>query len=228
MRDDSTVTPRTAGRSPATGGRERGQLLGVLDPRRGLGAARRRRPRTGATAAIAAATLSAVRPPLRISGIFERRCATSSQSNVSPVPPRMPARAWASSRWKSVWKASSAWMSAWPRTAAALMTLRARAPRDLARRRPGPRRRAAGASSGRARRRPGDLVERRVDEHAAELERGGAAPRRCRPPRPGRTAAASRGHRIMPSAQAPRSTASWASSRAGDAADLDAGHPLGG
>ena len=52
----------------------------------------------GRTAAIASATFSGRSPPLSTSGILERRVRTSSQSKVSPVPPRIPLR-WASSRW---------------------------------------------------------------------------------------------------------------------------------
>src|SRR4029077_15028590 len=42
----------------------------------------------GCTRSSASATLLGSRPPLRISGVFERLPASSPQSNVSPVPPR--------------------------------------------------------------------------------------------------------------------------------------------
>ena len=80
----------------------------------------------GRATAIASATFSAVKPPLRISGTFERRAASSVQSNVSPVPPRScwrsgePARP--SSRWKSTWKRSRSRTSPGPETCAALIT----------------------------------------------------------------------------------------------------------
>src|SRR6185437_9028548 len=46
----------------------------------------------GWTRSTASPTFSGMRPPLRISGIFERRPASKPQSNVSPVPPRKPSR----------------------------------------------------------------------------------------------------------------------------------------
>src|SRR5262249_60668063 len=44
----------------------------------------------GRTSSMAPATFSAVRPPARIIGTFERRFAASSQSKRFPVPPRIP------------------------------------------------------------------------------------------------------------------------------------------
>ena len=95
----------------------------------------------------------ACRPPLRISGTFERRAPQRAPSRTSrPVPPRSalvgPARvARASSRWKSTWKRSRSRTSPGPATCAALITrapVRACAPR---RRTTGPRRRAAAQRS---------------------------------------------------------------------------------
>ena len=60
----------------------------------------------------------------------------------------------------------------------------------------------------------GHLIERRVHEHAGELD----APVQLRPDRLGLLQACSTrglpGQKIIPSAQAPRSAARWASSRA--------------
>ena len=58
-----------------------------------------------------------------------------------------------------------------------------------------------------------DLVERRVDEHADELDAAPQRGRRSRPPSAGSHARGERGHRIIPIAQAPSATASSASSR---------------
>src|SRR5919202_764257 len=70
---------------------------------------------------MAAATFSGASPPLSTNGTSVRRWRTSSQSNVSPVPPQRPG--WcASSRCRSVWKRSSAATSAPVRTRAAFMT----------------------------------------------------------------------------------------------------------
>ena len=74
----------------------------------------------GRTSAIAPATFSAVSPPARIAGIFERRWAARLQSHVCPEPPCTPSAA-VSSRWKSVRKRSSDCRSEAPATRAALM-----------------------------------------------------------------------------------------------------------
>ena len=76
----------------------------------------------GPAAAIASATLSGPSPPERISGTFERRAASSFQSQVRPVPPRMPSAA-VSSMWKSVRQRSRSRMSPSVATRAALMIL---------------------------------------------------------------------------------------------------------
>src|SRR4051794_1856732 len=67
-------------------------------------------------------TLSAVSPPERIIGTFERRRPARLQSQERPEPPRIPSTA-VSSRWKSVRKRSSDCRSAAPSTRAALITL---------------------------------------------------------------------------------------------------------
>ena len=104
------------------GREERRELVRVLDPRRGPRRPRRRRPRTGSTAAIPAATFSGSSPPERIAGTIRRRRAASAQSQVCPVPPRRP-RAAVSSRWKSVWKRSRSWKSEASAMRIALMIL---------------------------------------------------------------------------------------------------------
>src|SRR6476661_3606979 len=65
----------------------------------------------GLTSSTARETFSAVRPPARIIGTFERRFATRSQSKLWPVPPWMPCQ-YASKRWKPVRNVSAAWTSA--------------------------------------------------------------------------------------------------------------------
>ena len=75
----------------------------------------------GSVAAIAAATLSGFRPPLRMIGAVNLWRRTSSQSTVWPVPPGTPSTC-ASSRWKSVWNAAAACSVAFERTRDALMT----------------------------------------------------------------------------------------------------------
>ena len=67
-----------------------------------------------------------------------------------------------------------------------------------------------------------DLVERRVDEHADESRRGGAA-RRAMPGRVvGVAARGEPGQRIIPTAQAPQLDGELGVLGTGDAADLDA------
>ena len=90
--------PRTGGRR---GAKNAASLSGSLIP----GAASTPEATStanGSTAAIPAATFSAVSPPDRIAGTLRRRCAARAQSHVRPEPPRSP-RAAVSSRWKSVW-----------------------------------------------------------------------------------------------------------------------------
>jgi tryptophan synthase alpha chain len=59
--------------------------------------------------------------PERMTGTLERRCAIRAQSQVVPVPPRVPRLA-VSSRCRSVWKRSASRMSAAEATRSALMT----------------------------------------------------------------------------------------------------------
>src|SRR5262245_35875554 len=76
----------------------------------------------GLASSTAPATFSAVRPPARIIGTFERRFATRSQSKLLPVPPWIPCQsAW--KRWKSVRNASAALTSAALVTRIALITV---------------------------------------------------------------------------------------------------------
>ena len=135
----------------------------------------------GATAAIAAATLSGVEPAAEDQRhASSGGCARASQSNVSPVPPRSAGRSRerASSRWKSTWKRSTSRTSPGPATCCGLDHARARAARGLG---------AVGGPlvavelqhrRGRCSSRRGDdVVQRRVDEHPAQLgaplQRGG-------------------------------------------------------
>ena len=133
------------------------------------------RPRTGAVAAIASPTLSAVRPPLRISGTRERRARSELPVErlaraAAHAAPCRGARERASSRWKSTWKRSRSRTSPAPATWAALIT---RAP---VRRRTSPQK--AGPSSPcsctsvepQLLARGDDLLQRRVDEHPAQLD----------------------------------------------------------
>ncbi len=75
----------------------------------------------GCTAAMPSATFPGVRPPDRITGTRECRCAASAQSHVRPLPPYA-APAAPSSRWKSVWKRSASRMSAPEPMRSALIT----------------------------------------------------------------------------------------------------------
>ena len=90
---DRSGWARPALAGAAHGGEERRQLRRVLVPGRGLGAAGAVDARTVRGRDRRRRRSSPSRPPLRISGTFERRARSSSQSNVSPVPPRMPVRA---------------------------------------------------------------------------------------------------------------------------------------
>ena len=206
-------------RTASTNARE---LRRVLDARARPRRRSRRRRRTARTAAIASATLSGVQPAAEDQRHVERRLAASAQSNVSPVPPAQRARGARRAGGSRCGSArASLHVGARRRTRAALITLRAGAPARPRRSTPGPRRRGAGpcVSAERVGGRD-DLVERRVDEHAA-ARRGGAAPRRSSAASPGRSARGEPGQRIMPSAHAPSSTAQLGVLEAGDAADLD-------
>ena len=96
------------------------------------------------------------------------------------MPPRIPRR-WASSRWKSVWKASSARMSARPRTGAAFMTF-APVRRATSAQKAGPSSPCSWTIvSPRPSTSPATSSSVRVDEHAADVgapaQRGGDARR---------------------------------------------------
>ena len=245
--------PAPASASPARTGRRRGRTGARRRsrcrrprrrPPRRLTGPRRRTPRAwpgpcgpgrrstplatstayGRTVAIASATLSGVRPPERITGTLAAVAAEpSSQANVSPVPPRHPAHVAVEQMEVGVEGGQRLDVGA-AAHARGLDHPAAGAPGRPRRRTPGPRRRAAGCIV-----RPivvggaGDLVERRVDEHAGDLDvapvsggdLGGHARVRQRRGDPG--------HRIIPIAQAPAATASSASSGIGDPAELDLG-----
>ncbi len=160
---------------------------------------------------MAPATLSCVRPPERMSGVPPRRRAVSiDQSSVSPVPPRRPST-WASTRWKSVWKTRSAWRS--PRLAIrAALTTRAPVRRATSSQKAGPsspcsctrlsRARSAvraTVSSGALTNTPASSTRRRSSAPISSA--AGTVQRRLEP-----------GQKIMPSAQAPASAHSSASS----------------
>src|SRR4051794_6881462 len=165
----------------------------------------------GCVASIAAATFSGESPPLSTNGTSVRRCRTSSQSKVSPVPPQRPAW-WASRRCRSVWNRWSAATSAPVRTRAAFMTFapvrRATSaqyagpssPWSWTIVRPTPSATAATSSSGALTNTPQISAWRRSVR--AIRSASGISQRRGEPAK-----------RITPSDQAPASTARFASSR---------------
>ena len=178
----------------------------------------------GSTAAIPAATFSAVSPPERIAGTLRRRCAASAQSQVAPVPPRSP-RAAVSSRWKSVWKRSRSWKSEASAMRIALIILapvrRATSPQNA-----GPSSpwswtcESCSASAACA-----ISLEARVDEHADGLH---AAPQGAGDP--GRDGGVGGARRALPEDEAERPGTQLDRELGvlgtGDAADLDARHEL--
>ena len=125
MLDRAHARARAAHRCAADRRRERRQLVGVLATRAAARPRSRRRPRTGATAAIASATLSAFSPPDRITGTRGGRDsrARAPSENVSPVPPRHARRRSCRAGGSRCGTRASAWTSAPLRTRAALITL---------------------------------------------------------------------------------------------------------
>ena len=166
----------------------------------------------GWATAIASATFSGRRPPATIAGTSERRSRSSSQSKLSPVPPQSPPRR-LSKRWKSVRKASAAWTSAALATWTALITLTPVC-RATSAQNEGPSS-PFSCTIVKPRVLDGlrDLVQLGIDEHADDL----ALPAKRRSDlRTASAASTARGLSakwISPIAQAPRRTASAASSR---------------